>query len=400
MRFKYRITFGITILILILVGCGIEQLKKEAKSPNSQISDSINAEKPSSNSKTSIPSNSTSENSFTSIHMVDAMTGWASTKESILRTIDGGENWTDVTPKGITDQVTGAMFVRDAKTTWIIFTQEFSPKIYVYHTLDGGVNWAGSVINTSPNPPLATTLSFTDLTHGWLLAGYDVSMGSETDDMFQTNDGGISWKLTVKTDPDQEMSSRLPFSSVKTGLVFADHKNGWLTGFTHGDGIWLYTTTDEGLTWTPKNLAAPSGYHTDGGAVSTESPHFFEPKVGLLPVEFRGQIPPALVFYITQDGGISWNATTPVKSSQESYRGFQWSLIDTEHSIVSDGYKLYYTFDGSHTFVSIKPNIDLKSLQQLDFVTEQLGWAIIDGGLWKTSDGGHAWTEISWTKAS
>jgi len=70
----------------------------------------------------------------------------------------------------------------------------------------------------------------------------------------------------------------------------------------------------------------------------------------------------------------------------------QWSVIDAQHSIVSDRYKLYYTSDGMGSFVSIRPNIDLKNLQQLDFVTEQIGWAIIDGGLWKTSDGGQNWT--------
>jgi len=45
------------------------------------------------------------------------------------------------------------------------------------------------------------------------------------------------------------------------------------------------------------------------------------------------------------------------------------------------------------SFVSISPNISLKNLQQLDFVSEQLGWAIIDGGLWKTNDGGRTWTQ-------
>ncbi|WP_282432770.1 hypothetical protein [Desulfosporosinus sp. FKB] len=36
----------------------------------------------------------------------------------------------------------------------------------------------------------------------------------------------------------------------------------------------------------------------------------------------------------------------------------------------------------------------LAKLQQLDFTSEKLGWSIIDGGLWKTIDGGHTWVQI------
>ena len=46
------------------------------------------------------------------------------------------------------------------------------------------------------------------------------------------------------------------------------------------------------------------------------------------------------------------------------------------------------------TFTSVKPNIDLTNLSQLDFVSEQIGWGIIDGCLWKTIDGGHVWTQM------
>lgn len=72
--------------------------------------------------------------------MVDAITGWASTKESILRTVDGGENWTDVTPRNVSSQITGPMFCQDDQTAWITFTQESSPKLIAYRTKDGGRN--------------------------------------------------------------------------------------------------------------------------------------------------------------------------------------------------------------------------------------------------------------------
>lgn len=95
MRFKYGIiTFGIIILILMLAGCGKGQPNKEGNSTNSQSSASINDKKPSANSETSILRKPTSiqkadTSVLISIQMTDAMTGWASTQDSILRTVDG-----------------------------------------------------------------------------------------------------------------------------------------------------------------------------------------------------------------------------------------------------------------------------------------------------------------------
>ncbi|MHB8077593.1 TolB family protein [Desulfosporosinus fructosivorans] len=36
----------------------------------------------------------------------------------------------------------------------------------------------------------------------------------------------------------------------------------------------------------------------------------------------------------------------------------------------------------------------MTNLIQLDFVSEQIGWGIIDGHLWKTTDGGYVWTQM------
>lgn len=153
-----------------LAGCSMLQLNKEAKSPNSLSSGSINAEKPpSSISKTSIPSHTTSENSFTSIHMVDAMTGWASTKEYILRTDDGGENWTDITPKGIVDQVTGPIFCQDGQTAWITSYEVACPlgkeRYFIALSTSKGIVWnpvpsmEGENLDLHPTSPYTLYLS-------------------------------------------------------------------------------------------------------------------------------------------------------------------------------------------------------------------------------------------------
>ena len=97
---------------------------------------------------------------------------------------------------------------------------------------------------TTPNHGRVTSLAFLDSTHGWLLTSYGVAMGSESIEVFQTNDGGTSWKSTASTNSRQAISNGLPITGDKNGLIFVNQKNGWLTGFSHGDGIWLYSSWD------------------------------------------------------------------------------------------------------------------------------------------------------------
>ena len=393
-RKHYRLLSNIIVLMLMLTGCG--NLNSSNVS-NSQSPVSLDNNEALSNSDTNTSKLSLGTlSNLTSIHMVNAMSGWALSKDSLLRTVNGGVSWTNVTPKGVGSMSEGTLSVYDSQTLWVVFNKESSTSITVFRTTDGGQKWQRAEINTTPYYGRVTSLDFIDLSHGWLMASYDVSMGSESVEVFQTNDGGASWKSDASAIINEKMSKDLPLAGVKDGLIFSNQKNGWLTGFSHGNGIWFYSSTDGGRTWTQKTIIAPQGYHTDGGAVSTAPPHFFNQKQGVLPVEFRGENPPAFVFYRTEDGGLSLTPTTPVQTAQElqEYRGFHWSIIDGTHALVSDGYQLYFTSDGSHSFVCITPNISLAKLQQLDFTSEKLGWAIIDGGLWKTIDGGDTWVPI------
>ncbi|MDR3602908.1 MAG: hypothetical protein P4L49_20930 [Desulfosporosinus sp.] len=386
MRFKAKsvVFIGFVFIIFVfllsgLVGCGQTQPNTAVGSPDGRRSVPLNEEK----------------SSLTSVQMVDTKIGWACTQESILRTVDGGENWSDVTPQGQAGLSVSSIVCQDGQTVVLALAPESSPQIFVCRTTDGGQNWEKSEITIGSNKLGSSKLSFVDAKHGWLLAGYGASMGSELDELFQTTDGGTTWKLKASSSPTSKPATSLPFAGIKTGLVFVGNHKGWLTGFSHGDGIWLYTTADEGASWTPQNLAVPSGYQAEGGSASSNSPCFFQAQTGLLPVELRGQTPPALVFYHTQDGGESWQATAPVRSSQEPFRSFHTSIVDAEHAFVCDGYKLFYSADGMHSFTSVKPDIDLTKLSQLDFVSEQIGWGIIDGSLWKTIDGGYVWRQAA-----
>lgn len=342
------------------------------------------------------------KNYLTSLQMIDTETGWACTPQAVLRTVDGGESWTDVTPgeqAGQGELTESSLLGLDEQNAVLTLNGRFTHQIILCRTTDGGETWKQSSIDTGSNSAYSSEITFIDQEHGWLLARYDAAMGSEADDVFQTTDGGATWKPLATSVPKEgkndDTAKSFPFVGIKNGFVFSDPANGWLSGFTHGDGIFFYQTADGGASWNLKTLTVPAGYSTAGGSANSDRAVFFSGQAGVLPVEFRGQTPPALVFYLTTDGGKNWQAMPPLPSSRESFRGFQTAVVDAGHAYVSDGYELFYSADGMRTFIPVATGLDLLNLSQLDFISPSTGWAIIDGNLWKTKDGGHTWKQTA-----
>ena len=338
-----------------------------------------------------------------SVKMVDERVGWVLTGSAVLRTTDGGAGWADVTPAPVADTASGyaagTLAAVDAGTAYATFSEQGSSSIFIFRTADAGRTWAKAEIQQEPEvwrgdlAPFVRAFQFTDANHGWLLAGFGVAMGSEAVRVYATTDAGATWQLVDDVARGDALApGSLPFGGHKTGLVFADPNQGWVSGFDYGDSIVLYATRDGGLTWSRQPVAAPAGYPTEGGSVETRSPIFFggSPEDGLLPVQFHAEGQPT-IFYVTHDGGTTWQPTAAVVSATNN--SFVWSFPDLQHGFATDGDKLYVTTDGARSWQVITANIDLNGLTQLDFVSAETGWAIVGGSLVKTTDGGRTWTE-------
>lgn len=171
-----------------------------------------------------------------------------------------------------------------------------------------------------------------------------------------------------------------------------------MTGGSHGPGIWFYRTTDGGKTWREQSLPVPSGYSTGGGSAVTWPPVFFGEKDGFFPVRFGAQQPPATIFYVTRDGGESWNPTAPL--APEGNKRLVWSFVDPRHGFAADGERLYQTTDGGRNWAKLAPDPDLAGVRQLAFVNSKTGWALVSEAgstrtrLLKTVDGGSAWNAV------
>ena len=140
------------------------------------------------------------------IHMIDSTTGWILCADgSVLRTSDGGLNWSDVTPPALLQLKwhpfeEGSLF-SDASTAWIAVERGSSTSLS-FHTSDAGQTWQEGTIRTDDasagagpryeitaiSPQEAWALDTTDIaasTTGGSLTGV---VG-----LYHTTDGGQTW---------------------------------------------------------------------------------------------------------------------------------------------------------------------------------------------------------------
>lgn len=352
-----------------------------------------------------------------SIHMVDALAGWAltvtreSSANELLRTTDGGLQWTDVTPLNSSGQRirVGDLAVLNSLVVW---AESADPPNQIFHTIDGGRTWRSptpvpmfQAYGNSTPYSVGGELHFVDALDGWLMIGVGAA-GSMEVDVHRTTDGGQTWVKVAHTTTGDERSG-LPFGGDKAGITFLNTTTGWITGYDLGEWISFYVTHDGGHTWRQQKLPLPPQvtHHWDA---FTKPPTFFSAQEGILPVFYgikNKSHENIAVFYATRDGGTHWTYTTPVPvSTKDPYRA--QSFADANHGWVSDGDALHLTRDGGRRWTRIRLSSTFVDVVQLDFVSPQVGWAVrgprwtskrVPPFLFKTVDGGQTWAPVTYT---
>ena len=328
--------------------------------------------------------------SIISAHMIDDQIGWLLTETAIFKSNEGGLEWTDITPAsfvGVSDIKAG--FIDDI-TGCIALFKENAANLEILRTSDGGQTWTSFNIDSREGQmaPWPAALTFTDSDHGWLVTSYGVAMGSNWVDVYVTEDGGQSWQLVASGTPTSDRFSGLPLGGLKTGLGAADSQKAWLTGFSYGDGVWLYGTTDGGQNWRPVKLPVDPTYSTEAGSAPSWPPVFVDSHNGFLPVIFGDN--DCVVFYRTRNGGNTWEQTVPVSVTDQQP---VWDFVDSEHGFVAAGDKLHVTGDGGQSWQSV--DLKLIDVTQVDFITAKQGWAVSEGKLFSTADGGQTWVQVT-----
>lgn len=334
-----------------------------------------------------------------SLHMINSTTGWALSEHGVLRTMDGGLQWKNVTPAD-------AMITRESianfltvPLAWIATPQGNGTTSQIVRTVDGGQTWQQSTV---PAVELRQ-MTFVDAQHGWILAGWGTEGGAaEAVMVFRTTDGGKTWRNVSSALPastDTPPPGQLPFGGRKSGIQFLNASTGWITGTVGANDLaWLYVSHDGGATWYQHSLLPPPG--VPPAQLTLSSPTLFSPTDGILPVIFSDVLTGrglATDIYVTHDGGATWTSTTPLPPASVAI-----DFADEQHGWATDGVNLYRTSDGGQEWVKLSPGASFKQVTSLDFVSGTLGWAMSGRGknsslLLKTTDGGGTWTPIPFT---
>jgi photosystem II stability/assembly factor-like uncharacterized protein len=223
----------------------------------------------------------------------------------------------------------------------------------ILHTLDGGTTWSNIYTSNIPNTKESfKSIYFQNNLIGWA-TGYNVS---------KTTDGGLSWTIVIPN----LYNSNIKFFNSNIGYVMGNS---------------IYKTTDAGSTWNKiaidskdSNGLSDSSYVMGGVAID---------KNNLLVFAYNK-------YFKSSDGGLTWNNYKIPKPSQRE--GNSMTFVDINTGFYGDYTGISKTTDGGITWNNVWTTNQQKSIQNIQFVNNMIGWAVGAGGtVLYTNDGGNTW---------
>lgn len=319
------------------------------------------------------------------IHMVTSTAGWAGgtadASAFIARTTDGGTHWVKAEPAPAAKHP-GYGLVGDFLDSDHAVLAAVNHGTHIFTTGDGGRSWTQG--GTVPYKAGSMALDFLTTSDGWYAVGSPGMSRPLYADLYRTADGGRTW---------QHLRGK-PFGF--GCLAFVNSSVGWTS--TSPPGLLpelltsaLMRTTDGGQTWKMQPVTAPPG--GTGTIEIYGCPSITGKGTAVLPA-LVGKT--AFSLYHMRPG-FTWAPSSVLALSPQATQDVV-DVLSEEMAWYSDGIKLYATSDGGATWHAISPNVSLRYVQQLDFVSVTEGWAIVmtanGSELLKTTDGGQIWTEL------
>ena len=154
----------------------------------------------------------------------------------VLRTLNGGASWQDVTPALGAGVRLATLEAGDGGRTWL------GGEGTLLRTSDSGASW--QVVNrrgdgsTFPAGGIVHSIIFHDMDHGAMLIN-----DANVHHIQYTADGGDTWENAVIT--GEPAGAAHHYSQ----LSFADAVHGWAYGLTDTGGMYLVRTSDGGAQW-------------------------------------------------------------------------------------------------------------------------------------------------------
>ncbi len=282
---------------------------------------------------------------LTGVSFADRLVGWAVGTRILLRSIDGGDTWTDQTHAVGPSIIRSLNAVTAFNATRALIVGGLVPQIgigmlghvYLRLTTDGGTTWRLTPFDPADSFESSTAelrrVCFTD-------TGIGLACGRSASSIFNrksfcalSNDSGGRWldisdrvrantvacvgdstlwtirglaDLTQSTDGGRTWSDRsdtLPTDSRidVDAITFATEALGWAVGTDDTGQPLILHTSDAGNTWKPQPVPAT-------GSGTLKAVRFTDPRNGI--AVGRGDNEPGAIAFFTTDGGREWGVAT------------------------------------------------------------------------------------------
>ncbi|MFA7710518.1 MAG: YCF48-related protein [Candidatus Neomarinimicrobiota bacterium] len=222
------------------------------------------------------------EDNLVSVTFLDSIFGWICSRNSILKTTDGGENWKITYSENLEDGRFHDIGFIDKNIGFAVGGKGFLGSMgFLLKTSDSGETWEN-----------ITPLSFSTLTHLSIVDEEFIWVCGYGGIVITTNDSGLTWiKKELNASPAPYLTS----------IQFVDQYNGWCGG---DDNSWPYLnffcTTDGGNSWTPRSME--NSWPIFLGVNSIFFVDSLNGWIGTIPGAWQYAI------YHTIDGGLTWQS--------------------------------------------------------------------------------------------
>jgi photosystem II stability/assembly factor-like uncharacterized protein len=329
---------------------------------------------------------------------------WATTSGSgsaptqqILRSIDGGVRWQDVTPPGMARAagdhwITGTDFL-DSNHAWVVSSgiADGGPQTLVW-TSDGGQRWS----RIGRLPSFDCNVQFVNLSDGWCVT-VGAALGSDQVIVYRTTDGAHRWTLVSKgksATGSPGWPGSLPLACSKR-VTFLAPMQGWAGYMCNGGRSIspLYETTAGGHLWVDRNVQPlPPGYaNEDSPPADWVALPVLVGALGAAGVAAQRGLANASLVYRTTDGGSSWYPVAPPGAP----RAWGIDLVSATDWKLISGSTILSTNDAGRRWQTTHSDVRLTSYGGSEFVSSAVGWYLDGDQVLRTTDGGESWRKVT-----
>ena len=264
---------------------------------------------------------------FISIRFIDNNIGWAGAGRIILRTINGGETWTDIQADSAGYISRNSLFPVSSTVAWApVNTYGLTPssRWFYRYTIEDNGNTTEELFDFIESTNQFYGIYFIDEDNGW-------SVGTNGQIIRISNASSDSPSFSYQTSGITE---------TLYGVFMLDPDNGWIAGV----GGTILKTTDGGTTWAPL---------TSGTTTDLRGVYFIDLEKGWV-VGDEG------IILATEDGGGAWSGQTSGVTTT------LWSVFFTDHGFIAGG-----DFDVRENGVILRYKQPVKSMSWMPLLLEE-----------------------------